>query len=689
MKRLCLSCLFLGTVIFLSAAGVLINRENTQFEVAHLNSCEYEVDITNQVAEVKVSETFINQSNVMFFPRFYFPMPSGSNATSLRWMYHGQWNEATIVGLPASPPGGPSSFPDEFILYMQLMPLIFDPSDSLNTGDSLRIELTYVQLLNYNFGSVTQNLKNDYSLIQSAPLIRQSLDINVYSEKQILDFDILGVNAQTTHSYHIAEGSYLAHNQAATANYRCVLHLSTTNLESWGLSTYLDTAPDGGHPGFFLFSLEEEHLPADSTFDIRLNILIDVSGSMSFEDRLVNAKAAACYVINNLQDNDMFNVILFDHLVRRLWTSLRANTLENRNIALNYINDYEMPSLNGTNLHGAVQAAVNQFLPPPEGVKNCILLLSDGQPTVGVIDPYQIINNINYQIAASNTDPYIFCFGVGSEVHYQLLSALAQHHHGVSIFLESSEIVNTISNFYDEMRNPIFTALELSVIPYNAVSEVFPDPFPAIYGGMQYRLVGRYNTPQPIEIAISGLHKGTSYTYDYDYQLQNVADSTYSFIPKVWASAKIDKLVIEYYSYPPNSPEAIALRQQIIDLSIAFGVVCVFTSFSPDPPVEVDDSAENIPAAIRLLPNHPNPFNPRTTIRFEVFDNLHEDAVLRIYNLKGQLVYIKRIRVSGKGLYEVEWDGIDMQGRPVGSGVYIYTLRCGKYILTSKMALQK
>ncbi len=668
----------------------MLNIHNSLYQPAHLDSCRYEVEVTNQVAEVKVTETFSNLSNGLFFPRYYFPLPRGASATKLRWNYGPHWNEASIVGLPPNPGGGPTNFPDDYIIYMQLMPLVFDLPDSLHTSEEVTMEITYVQLLNYNFGSITLNLKNDYRRIQQSPVYAQSLSINVYSDKEIEDFDILDIPAQISHTEHTAHGSFTRINGAAGDNYRCVLLLSTEILSSWGLSTLLNEAPDDGAPGFFLYSLEEENLPADTLFTARLNIVIDVSGSMSYESRLINAKAAACYVINHLQNNDMFNVILFDHLVRPLWTSLHANTENNRAAAIAYINNYQMPSLNGTNLYGGMQRAISQFVPETVGIRNCILLLSDGQPTVGVTDPYQIINNINAQIANSYTDPIIHCFGVGSEVHYQLLSSLAQNHHGAAVFLESSEIVNTISTFYDEMRNPILGSPVLSVTPAGSVSDVLPYPFPAIYGGMQYRLVGRYNTPQNLNIAVSGHHSGIPYNYTYNYNLLDVADSTNSFVPKVWAAARIDQMVVEYYSYYPTSPEAIALRQQIIDLSIDFGVVCVFTSFSSDPPIEViDEHEETPPAAIKLLPNIPNPFNPSTTIRFEVLEDLHEDAELRIYNLKGQLVCVKRISVNGKGLYELEWDGTDMEGKEVGSGIYVYRINYGRYTVTAKMTMMK
>ncbi len=92
------------------------------------------------------------------------------------------------------------------------MPVIFDLTDSLPAEDSVRFELTYVQMLNYNFGSVTINLKNDYSLIQTAPLAYQTLNINISSSKTILDFEILMLQPPSLFFAH-ETGSYAVFNQ--------------------------------------------------------------------------------------------------------------------------------------------------------------------------------------------------------------------------------------------------------------------------------------------------------------------------------------------------------------------------------------------------------------------------------------------------------------------------------------------
>ncbi|MEJ2720489.1 MAG: FlgD immunoglobulin-like domain containing protein [bacterium] len=92
-------------------------------------------------------------------------------------------------------------------------------------------------------------------------------------------------------------------------------------------------------------------------------------------------------------------------------------------------------------------------------------------------------------------------------------------------------------------------------------------------------------------------------------------------------------------------------------------------------------------AALRLDQNHPNPFNPRTTISFSVPDRAR--VRLAVYSADGRLV---RTLVDGAvpgGFNEVSWDGMDGNGSPVSSGVYFYRLETGKRMLARKMVYLK
>jgi hypothetical protein len=77
-----------------------------------------------------------------------------------------------------------------------------------------------------------------------------------------------------------------------------------------------------------------------------------------------------------------------------------------------------------------------------------------------------------------------------------------------------------------------------------------------------------------------------------------------------------------------------------------------------------------------LHQNHPNPFNPTTSIGF----SLGEDGrvVLAVYNARGELVRELVNENRKTNVYREVWDGLNDKGEPVASGVYLYRLNSGK-----------
>ncbi len=95
-----------------------------------------------------------------------------------------------------------------------------------------------------------------------------------------------------------------------------------------------------------------------------------------------------------------------------------------------------------------------------------------------------------------------------------------------------------------------------------------------------------------------------------------------------------------------------------------------------------------LPEHFALFENYPNPFNPSTTIRYELPKSV--PVQLTIHNLLGQRV---RTLINGAtkapGVYSIVWDGRDNAGLPVASGVYFYRLKAGNFVKTKKMLLLK
>jgi flagellar hook assembly protein FlgD len=88
---------------------------------------------------------------------------------------------------------------------------------------------------------------------------------------------------------------------------------------------------------------------------------------------------------------------------------------------------------------------------------------------------------------------------------------------------------------------------------------------------------------------------------------------------------------------------------------------------------------------LTLSQNHPNPFNPATTISFTLPEKAR--VHLAIYDVAGRLVATLVDGSLDEGLHTAKWEGRNNNGSQVSSGVYFYRLVAGKEVLTKKMVL--
>jgi len=94
-----------------------------------------------------------------------------------------------------------------------------------------------------------------------------------------------------------------------------------------------------------------------------------------------------------------------------------------------------------------------------------------------------------------------------------------------------------------------------------------------------------------------------------------------------------------------------------------------------------------IPSRYTLHQNFPNPFNPVTTLRYE----LPEQATVNItiYDMLGKHVKTLINQTQNVGYKSVIWDATNDYGKPVSAGIYLYQIQAGKHISTKKMVLLK
>ena len=117
--------------------------------------------------------------------------------------------------------------------------------------------------------------------------------------------------------------------------------------------------------------------------------------------------------------------------------------------------------------------------------------------------------------------------------------------------------------------------------------------------------------------------------------------------------------------------------------------ICYFDniSFSPSNSVGIDNKSETLPQGFALEQNFPNPFNPVTTLRYDLPENGLVN--ITIYDMMGREVKTLINQIQDAGYRSVIWDATNDYGKPVSAGIYLYQIQVGEYMQTKKMVLLK
>ena len=106
----------------------------------------------------------------------------------------------------------------------------------------------------------------------------------------------------------------------------------------------------------------------------------------------------------------------------------------------------------------------------------------------------------------------------------------------------------------------------------------------------------------------------------------------------------------------------------------------------------IENANPELPEVFSLSPNYPNPFNPSTTIKFQLPEKngtATVRTVLRVYDILGRLVRTIVDEDMSPGFYTKQWDGLNDKGVGISSGVYFYSIMAGDFRQTKKMLLIK
>lgn len=634
------------------------------------------VDIDNQVATTVTQATFVNSLPLPVWLIYGFPTDVNASVLQFRWRTAGQWRTAQITGSPQDTSGviDPGGDADRLFLdYLGEAPFFFTFRDSLPADSALTVELTYIELLQYRSGEVIYDYPLDLRVFSQRPLNAFRLALQLRSARKLIGLTN-PTHGATAASFTDSTATLLfeQENLAADRDFRVHYQVSQKDL-----GVFLLSHQPQNEDGYFIMLAEPDPTTGqEEVIDKVFTFIIDVSGSM-WGEKIEQAKAAALFTVDHLNADDHFNVIKFNTTV----TKFRANPVPaapNEIVAARGFID-QITANGGTDLQSALLAGLGQQM--SDTTANIIIFITDG---IASLDQQAIVN-------ANTHNVRIFVFGIGTDVNQPLLTQVAANNNGIAEFLGNDEVNSRISAFYNKIRNPLLQNIRLTFTPA-LTSEIYPLQLPDIYVGEQLVVLGRYSQAGPAQVTLQGAGAGTAVRYDYSVNF--TADSLANrFLPRLWAKYKIDALLVLMAGVPQGTNQWQEWKQEVIRLSLRYGILTPFTSFTDPgtPPAAVAEepaSATAMPAGFVLLQNYPNPFNPETRIVFYVPpEAARQRVVLEIYDLLGRLVAVLFDREAAPGRYEVVWNGKDLRGHEVPSGIYIYRLEAGSVKVTKRMAL--
>ncbi len=338
--------------------------------------------------------------------------------------------------------------------------------------------------------------------------------------------------------------------------------------QDFGVS--LLTFREPGKDGYFMLLVSPKaELDERQVVSKDVIFVLDTSGSMGEDSKMDKAKSALRHGVNTLDARDRFNIISFageEHLMNE---RLIAGNDTGKKEARDFID--RMKATGGTNINDALLAAFKQLQPGDRPL--LIVLITDGQPTIGETKHLKILENVRQ---ANKAQVRLFTFGVGYDVNTLLLDGLANENRGAVAYIEPNEDLEVkVSNFFAKVNHPVLSEVK---IDWGGVQTdlVYPRTLSDIFHGSQLVLVGRYNSgASDRRLTLTGKVNGRERRFVYDDLSFPERQTDNEFLAHLWAMRRVGYLLDQIRT----NGESKELRDEVVQLGTRYGIVTPYTSY--------------------------------------------------------------------------------------------------------------
>lgn len=575
-------------------SGVLMptNTNQPDDRVLSLAVVDVEVCIDNQFATVKTVQIYDNRTANTLEGKYLFALPPTASVSDFA-----VWDNDTRI------PGVMMERRRAEAVYGEIKNAVIDPgllqqADEdggasafsakvfpINAYGTKRVEMEYTQMLPVeNLAShFTFPLKPSDGKSQKVREFR--LRLCVYSDYAITpkfsDAYPLAFSKQTPNEI---DGVFEARNIELTADFAFdyqinapastlsfIAYRAPEKITAYDLRDPATAAPNAD--GYFeTKAIFNQNQGRQSAPPRRVLLLLDTSLSM-YGEKLTRAVEAADYFLHGLNEQDEFNLVLFNNDTRFFSETPLVANAENVENALNFVKNSNLGG--GTNLKKTLQKAV-EFSGKFSAGERSIILISDANPTLETTE-FKRITTV-FDKSQSEFPLKFYAFALGNDANVSLLKDLTEKTRGTfAQARETEDIAAALQIFFAKIGQPAIENINFQSPDEANFYQVYATNTNT-FDGSSAAFVGRYKQPKTSSIGVSGVFGGQTINLNREVALPEFAD-LHDYLPRLWARARVDALLHEIN----RDGEREDYISEIIRLSQKYKFVTPYTAFLAAP----------------------------------------------------------------------------------------------------------
>ncbi len=548
------------------------------------------VNVRDQIATTAVDQQFHNPNDRQLEGTYIFPVPKGAQIDKFSMEVNGQQVQAEL--LPADKARK---------IYEDIVRQHRDPALLEYVGRDLfkvrifpieprskkQVKLSYTQVLRSDSGLVNYLYPLNTERFSAKPIESVSLKLELESKRPLTSIYSPSHQVEITRrGEHQATVGFESKHVKPDTDFQ--LFFATDpgevglNLMTW--------RPDGDDGYFLLLASPAFEADLKQVMPKDVVLILDTSGSMAGK-KLDQAKNALRFCVENLNDQDRFEVVRFSTEAEALFSQLAEATRANRDRAIEFIKD--LKPIGGTAIYDALQRGL-ELLPSGADRPRTVIFLTDGLPTVGETNLDKIVDATSDKARSKGGQTRVFCFGIGNDVNTHLLDRITENTHATSEYvLPEEDLEVKVSRFFSKVKDPVLANLKLDFPDAVRVMKLYPSPLPDLFKGEQLVAVGRFEGRGRGRVVLEGTVAGAKRRFEFEAAFPGEARE-HEFIPRLWATRRIGYLLDEIRLRGENAE----LRDEVVDLARKHGIVTPYTAYL----IMEDEQRRGIPLTQQSLP---------------------------------------------------------------------------------------